>query len=228
MKILTILFAFVFVLTASVWTPEPTESPKVQVIGTATIVGNHAVILMDNHDMEAKMGSDVDKSELFPPESHVEDWQYYMEFQMTGKELPKGTKTIGRFAFARSGLKSITLPEGLDSIGYAAFYHCDDLKEVKIPATVTRIAANAFTYTAWMEGFLDGTTYHDSDFLIVGDGILLAYRGSAETVLIPEGVKTIATECFLNHKEIKTVIYPSTLEKIEEDAFKGCAIELAE
>ncbi len=178
--------------------------------------------------MQAKSGADVDLKELFPAESQVEDWQFYMENNLSAKELPKGTTKIGRFAFARSGLKSITLPQGLTDIGYAAFYHCDDLEEVYIPSTVVVIEDHAFDYTAWMENFLSGKTYPGTDFLIVGDGILLAYRGSSERVIIPEGVKTIATESFLNHKEIKEVVYPTTLKTIEEDAFKGTDIKPAE
>ncbi len=213
---------------APVWTPEPSPPPQIKEIGETTIVGNKAVFLIDREQMQVKSGADVDLKELFPGETQVEDWKYYMETALTAKSLHKGTTGIGRFAFARSGLKSIILPEGLTTIEYAAFYHCDDLEEVYIPATVTEIEAHAFGYTAWMEDFLNGKTYPGTDFLIVGDGILLAYRGSAEKVMIPEGVKTIAAESFLNHKEIKEVVYPTSLKIIEENAFKGTNIKPAE
>lgn len=212
---------------APVWTPEPSPPPQIMEIGETTIVGNRAVFLMDREKMQAKSGADVDLKDLFPPESEIKDWQYYMEESMTAKSLPKGTVGIGRFAFARSGLKSISLPEGMTTIEYAAFYHCDDLEEVYIPATVTKIEPYAFGYTAWMKDFLSGKTYPGTDFLIVGDGILLAYRGDSERVLIPEGVKTIVAESFLNHKEIKELVLPSTLITIEEDAFKGTDIKPA-
>lgn len=211
-----------------VWTPEPTPGPEIKEIAVTSIVGNKAVFLINHEKMEAKNGSDVDVAELFPPESHVEDWQFYLELSLKSKELPKGTKSIGRYAFARSGLTSITIPYGTTEIGYAAFYHCDNLKEVSIPATVTKIDGKAFQFTAWMEEFYKGEDDVESDFLIVGDGILLAYRGDAETVIIPEGVKTIAEEAFLNHKEIKQVVYASTVNKIEENAFKGCELKPAE
>lgn len=213
---------------APVWTPEPSPPPQIKEIGETTIVGNKAVFLLDREKLQAKNGAEVDVKDLFPPESQVEDWQYYMETSLTAKSLPKGTTSIGRFAFARSGLKSITLPEGMTTIEYAAFYHCDALAEVYIPATVTRIEPHAFGYTAWMKAFLNGESHDGTDFLIVGDGILLAYRGSAEKVIIPEGVKTIAAESFCNHKEIKEVVLPDTLIKIEEDAFKGTNIKPAD
>ena len=32
-------------------------------------------------------------------------------------------KLIGEFAYARSSLTAVTLPEGVERIGYGAFYH---------------------------------------------------------------------------------------------------------
>ncbi|MBR4085129.1 MAG: leucine-rich repeat domain-containing protein [Lachnospiraceae bacterium] len=228
MKCISIMLTLITLMTTYVWTPEPTPGPEIKEIAVTSIVGNKAVFLIDHEEMEAKKGSDVDITEIFPVESHIEDWQFYLEMGLRSKELPKGTKTIGRYAFARSGLKSITIPYGTTEIGYAAFYHCDNLKEVDIPATVTQIDGKAFQFTSWLEDFYRGENDDESDFLIVGDGILLAYRGDAETVIIPEGVKTIAEEAFLNHKEIKEVVFSSTISKIEEDAFKGCDIKPAE
>ena len=136
-SLLTILISMMVI--APVWTPEPSPSPQIKEVGETTIVGNRAVFLLDGDALQAKNGADIDLKELFPPESHVEDWQYYMETSMTDKALPKGTTRIGRFAFARSGLQSIELPMGTTTIEYAAFYPCDDLKEVYIPSTVTSI-----------------------------------------------------------------------------------------
>lgn len=214
-------------------TPEPTNRPIGQVMGTTTIVGNKAVIFMDGEDMIARDGAEVDMEKLFPPESYIEDWYYYRDKGLVEMELPRGNVKIGRFGFARSNLKKIILPEGLTTIGYAAFYHCDNLQEIYIPSSVTRIENKAFTFTPWLNNFLTGgddvqgdsqdvTAGNDSDFLIVGDGILLAYRGNREEVTVPEGVKYVAPEAFLNHKEIKTVNWPDSLEEVDESAFSGC------
>ena len=213
MKSVMFLLTFVTILTTNVWTPEPTPAPQVQELGMTTIVGNQAVFLIDKDTLKAKNGSDVDLKELFPPESYVEDWQYYMEKSLKELELPKGTTSIGRFGFARSGITRINIPVGVTEIGYAAFYHCDDLCEVTIPHTVTSIDSKAFQYTPWMDAFLKGESHPGTDFLIVGDGILLAYRGNAETVVIPEGVKTIADGAFAYSSERKEVIYPSTMNE---------------
>lgn len=208
-------------------TPQPTNRPIGEVMGSTTIVGNRAVVFIDREEMEVSYGEEVD-AEAFWEELEerklVEDWTYYGDKTLNSMSLPGGTLELGAFSFARSTLKGIDLPHGLQTIQYAAFYHCDKLEEVNIPSTVTKIEAKAFTYTPWMEGFLEGTTdlAEKSDFLIVGDGVLLAYRGNTAKVTIPEGVKYIAAEAFLNHTEIESVQFPGTLEAVDEDAFLGC------
>ncbi|MBQ7775729.1 MAG: leucine-rich repeat domain-containing protein [Lachnospiraceae bacterium] len=216
-----------------VWTPAPTptKTPVAGVImGSTSIVGNKAVVLMDNTTMEASNGADIDVSiyqEKELEEVQILDWTYYGDKSLRKMELAEGTTEIGAFGFARSSLKSISLPQGLTKIEYAAFYHCDALDEIIIPNTVTRIEAKAFTFTPWLESFFDGSTelVGDSDFLIVGDGVLLAYRGASEKVIIPEGVKHIAAEAFLNHEEIKEVQLPSTLLTLDSTAFTGCVYQ---
>lgn len=140
----------------------------------------------------------------------VDAWAFYKESQLRDFEFPEGVTSVDKFAFARSGLSSITIPEGVTSIGYAAFYHCDSLSDVVIPNSVTVIEENAFSHTPWLENWLAGgenaedsgasgdegmtevsVTSGAADFLIVGDGVLLAYRGSEEEPELPPEVKSI-------------------------------------
>lgn len=208
--------------TYTMSTPAPTDRPIGEVVGTTTVVGHQAVVLLDSEKMQVKKGSDVDMEALFPEDYQVENWQYYMEKELRDMELARGCVSIGDFAFARSGLESITIPNGVKEIGYAAFYHCDKLEEIQIPDSVIRISADAFTYTPWLNDFLKGTRLPNEEFLIVGDGCLIAYRGDDAVVVIPYGVKYIGPKAFENHREITDVRYPDTIEYIEEDAFKGC------
>ena len=48
-----------------------------------------------------------------------------------------------------------------------------------IPGTVTEIEPSAFEHTAWLQNWERSGS---GDFLIVGDGILLDYRGTAPGV----------------------------------------------
>ncbi len=145
---------------------------------------------------------------------------FYYDRTLTDYKVPNGITSIGEFAYARSSMTSLVIPQGVTTIGYGAFYHCDNLAEVSIPSSVTTIEGYAFQNTPYLNAFLQDASV--GPFLIVGDGILLAYNGRTPEVQIPEGVKTIAPGAFINHGEIYTVTLPSTLTTIGEDAFSNC------
>ena len=145
---------------------------------------------------------------------------FYADQSLTTYNVPNSITAIGEFAFARSGLISIDIPQSVTSIEYGAFYHCDSLSKVSIPASVKEIEAHAFDNTPYLQNFMDNS---QERYLIVGDGILLAYKGKDAVVMLPEGIKQIAPNCFENHTELTAVALPASLEIIGEDAFRGCS-----
>lgn len=151
----------------------------------------------------------------------VADQAYYRSTELGDMALADGIREVGQFSFARSSLSSIVLPEGVETIGYGAFYHCDSLETVSLPDTVMCVEPKAFAFTPWVENFLDGDG-GDGDFLTAG-GVLIAYRGSAADVKIPGGVRVIAGEVFQNHTEIESVVLPDSLSVVGEGAFEGCS-----
>ena len=211
------------------------------VLGQTMIVGQRAVVIMDplsekvnnlenrsvlpEEEIKAEESSLVsEKGDALPKYAIVNDnitsYAYYGAGDMTTYSIPANIKNIGDFAFARSGLESINIPSGVSRIGYAAFYHCDNLKEINIPASVTWIEPSAFAFSGWLQQWAGNL--EASDFLIVGDGILLAYKGNSSYVEIPEGVETIAPACFMGHTEITGINIPDTVTIIGEEAFKDC------
>ncbi len=184
-------------------TPVPTPTPQPGVlIGSTSIVGNSAVVFIDNEEMETSRGYEsVPVVEETPPpmKTKLVDWTYYGDTSLVNIELGENVSGIGSFAFSRSALQSITISDGVESIDYAAFYYCESLEEIVIPDTVTYIGEKAFAGTPWLESFYDGSMVleENSDFLIVGDGVLIAYRGDDTEVDIPEGVKCIASDAFV-------------------------------
>ncbi len=60
--------------------------------------------------------------------------------------IPDGVTSIGDFAFSFcKGLTSITIPESLTSIGPGAFFRCKGLTSITIPSSVTSIGDSAFS-----------------------------------------------------------------------------------
>ncbi len=222
-------------------TPTPTPTPEANpgtVLGDTKVVGNHAVIFVDNTSLEVKDGTVLDFAAM-PEESLIEeseegtglakytivdgrivaDQAYYKNSKVKEYILSEGIEEIGQFSFARSSVEKIQMQDGVKKIGYGAFYHCDNLSEVELPGTVEVVEPNAFTYTAWVDDFLkDGT----EDFLISG-GVLVAYRGQESKVSIPEDVRVIAAEAFANHTEIKELVLSDNLITIGEGAFENCS-----
>ncbi|MCM1087774.1 MAG: leucine-rich repeat protein [Muribaculaceae bacterium] len=165
-----------------------------------------------------------EKGGSFPKYTIIEDKvianQAYYNDNRESIDIPDTITEIGEFAFARSAITNVVLPEGVTKIGYAAFYHCDGLTDVVIPNTVTEIASSAFENTPWLQNWRESGS---GDFLIVGDGILLDYRGSNSVVTIPGGVKTIGADALQGHTEITKVILPDSVEVIGEGAFSNCS-----
>lgn len=59
--------------------------------------------------------------------------------------LPQGLKTIGRAAFSDcTGLKQVKLPNTLTEIDAFTFFECDGLTSVDLPANINSIGLNAF------------------------------------------------------------------------------------
>lgn len=147
------------------------------------------------------------------------DLAYYQSSGMADYQFPDGIREIGEFTFARSNITKANIPSGVTEIAYGAFYHCDYLSEVRIPSSVTYIAPKAFEKSMWLDTWLNAS---GDDYLVVGDGILLAYRGAGGNLTLPDTVKTIAPEVFAGNHNIVSVYLPDSVADIGEDAFADC------
>lgn len=169
-------------------------------------------------------GNSDAKGGLFPKYTIIDNNiianQAYYNDDRTSITIPETITEIGEFAFARSNISSAVIPDGVEKIGYAAFYHCNGLTDVVIPGSVTEIAPSAFDKTPWLQNWKQGGS---GEFLVVGDGILLCCRGNSSVVTVPDGVKTIGADAFANHTEITQVNIPDSVEIIGEGSFAGCS-----
>ena len=90
----------------------------------------------------------------------------------------------------------VVIPDGVTSIGYAAFFGCSGLTSVTIPDSVTSIEDYAFEYCS-------GLT----------------------SVIISKSVISIERGTFLYCDGLTSVYIPSSVTKIEKEAFKGTKLE---
>ncbi len=197
----------------------------VNVGGTGEVLGGEPVVEEPDLDtVPGLAGSEDAKGGSFPKYTVVNGdtiaAQAYYDDDNTSREIPGGIRKIGEFAYARAGLTSARIPNGVEEIGYAAFYHCDELTDVVIPNSVKEIGVSAFDKTPWLDQWK--ANVGGDDFLIVGDGILLAYRGKGGDVVIPESVKRIGAEAFKGKSSVTTVQIPDSVSVIGEGAFESC------
>ena len=59
-------------------------------------------------------------------------------------EIPSSVVSLGPYSFGQCNFTSITIPNGVTSIGHSAFQYCFDLETISIPKSVTSIDHNAF------------------------------------------------------------------------------------
>lgn len=198
----------------------------VNVGGTGEILGGEPVVEEPDLDtIPGLAGSEDAKGGSFPKYTVVNGEiiasQAYYDEDMTSCDIPSGIRRIGEFAYARASLASARIPDGVEEIGYAAFYHCDELTDVVIPNSVRTIGVSAFDKTPWLSGW-KANAEEAGEFLVVGDGILLAYRGRGGEVSIPDSVKKIGPEAFRGLSSITAVRIPNSVQEIGEGAFENC------
>ena len=132
--------------------------------------------------------------------------------------LPDGMTSIGRHAFYDcSSLSSVTIPDSVTSIGGHAFHGCSFLSSVTIPDSVTSIETHAFYGCS----SLSSVTIPDS-MTSIGSG---AFRNcsSLSSVTIPDSVTSIEDYAFCNCSSLSSVTIPDSVTSIETHAFYGCS-----
>lgn len=113
-------------------------------------------------------------------------------------------------------ITSATIPSSITKIGEKAFSGCSSLVNVTVEGVgLTSIGDQAFYGTPYIVG-------NKTEFLTIGNGILINYCGSNATVTVPEGVTVIAG-AFENNAFLTEVILPSTLTTIGSYSFNGCS-----
>jgi len=130
--------------------------------------------------------------------------------------IPEGVTYICSNAFdkSKSFLKGVTIPEGVKTIEFWTFYDYSSLMSIAIPDSVTEIGREAFLHTPWLAS-------QTQDFVIVGEGVLVEYKGRDTDVVIPDGV-TYISDAFVAKKHITNVTIPDGVKAIGVLAFYGC------
>ena len=170
--------------------------------------------------------------------------------------IPSGLTKIGSQAFfGCSSLQDVTLPESLTEIGYQAFRDCDALTSITFPDSLEKVGEQAFlittdkghtgslttvTFGKKVPTFLtsNGATSTNPQLFTGQDKLttvdmskcenttisagLFNGLSSLETIIFPTGLTKIGDNAFTNCKGLKSLEFPDSLTEIGESAFSGC------
>ena len=104
-----------------------------------------------------------------------------------------GAMTSAPWSDYKTQITSVSLPDGLTTIGTGAFQYCSALTSVEIPASVTSINMSAFQYCS-----------------------------ALTSVELPNGLTTIGRSAFINCSALTSIEIPASVTSIGIDAFNRC------
>ncbi len=182
------------------------------------------------------------------------EWEDYKALIKTAV-IAKTVKTIGANAFMNcTALTSVSLAEGVQTLKKNAFKGCTALAEIKLPETLKEIGDSAFDATALKEIYIPAdvdviekgaftncaaltaiNVDNKNDNYFSVDGVLyemslatleLCPAGKSGEVTVWEGTKEIAVDAFIGCNKVTKINVPSSVTKIADNAFNGCATAL--
>ncbi|MCK9536302.1 MAG: leucine-rich repeat protein, partial [Bacilli bacterium] len=142
---------------------------------------------------------------------------FYDCTSLTSITIPEGVTSIGDSAFSLcTSLPSITIPESVTSIGNSAFIGCTSLTSITIPDGVTSIGRGAlYNCTS-----LTSITIPES-VTSIGD-YAFGYCTSLTNFMIPESVTSIGNSAFGYCTSLTSVMIPESVTSIGDYAFSDC------
>lgn len=140
-------------------------------------------------------------------------------------------ESIGEYAFSScTTLAKTELPDSLKSIGFGAFYLCKNMTEMTLPFVGDGESATHIGYifgaenADWNENFVPNSLLH----IILSENCksienkAFANCKYISKVTFSDGLEYIGIRSFVNCRSVVEINIPSTVKKVDDDAFFGC------
>ena len=148
--------------------------------------------------------------------------------------FPFGIKKLGAYLFDNaSGIESIVIPEGVDSVNFGKM---DSLKELYLPSTISKLecfgSCSIWEFAPMLPSLEkieideNNPNFKSIDNVIYSkDGkTLISYppMNVGDEFTVPDGVEAISSGAFATAKFLKKVSLPNSVNSIDDKAFYGC------
>ena len=152
----------------------------------------------------------------------------------TVKQIDTGALSDNRI------ITSVTIPNGVTTIGFSAFNGCIKLEKIKFSSNLDTVCENAFNNTKWFDNQSNGLVYvgkvaykykgdmpRNTKITVKSDTVSIsesAFKDCANltAILIPSSVKHIDKYAFYNCQGLTKLSFNDGIERIENDAFGSC------
>ena len=152
----------------------------------------------------------------------------------TVKQIDTGALSDNRI------ITSVTIPNGVTTIGFSAFNGCIKLERIKFSSNLDTVCENAFNNTKWFNNQPNGLVYvgkvaykykgdmpRNTKITVKSDTVSIsesAFKDCANltAILIPSSVKHIDKYAFYNCQGLTKLNFNDGIERIENDAFGSC------
>lgn len=138
--------------------------------------------------------------------------------------IPDTVRAICGGVFSHSDITAVTVGGSVEHIGERAFLGCSKLETVSIADTISDIEGNILADTPWMRA-------KTGEFVVVGDHVLIAYKGPGGVVVVPDGVRVIADGYVFGYRQDDDILHewisvteitiPDSVVEIGGDAIRG-------
>ena len=147
----------------------------------------------------------------------VDDYTFNSCYSLASITIPDGITSIGTYAFRSCySLASITIPNGVTSINNYTFTGCYSLASITIPDGITSIGTYAFQNCNSLASITIPNGVTSISYDVFGGCYSLA------SITIPDGVTSINRNAFQNCTSLASITIPNGVTSISDSVFGGC------
>ena len=200
----------VWLLPNSIWAQTNDGEPSVVATGSCGESVSYTVY----SDMSMVISGTGEMKDYVDADLHIDDVYYQKIKSVT---IEEGVTSIGEFAFYYcASLTSVTIGNGVTHIGNAAFNECYSLASVTIPNSVSEIGNGAFNLCSSLS-----SVEIPSSLTILSPALFFGCTSLA-SITIPEGVTEIGDAAFEWCTSLTSVSIPASVQSIGEGVFGSC------